>query len=674
MSGRFPSARRVSVPLAALAGLLLITTPALAEPRPARQDALVARLVCLILHEGHLNRPELGNDLSRHLFRRFLDELDPSKLYFTQGDVDELKKQAGGLLDKLRDGDLGFAYEVYGRLMKRLAERQKLVEEFVEARHDFTARETLPTDPKALQYAGTADEVRERWRKRIKLDLLAQRVAEKPLTEAEAKKKVLARYRSLLRRWQQIDNDELLELYLTGLTTSIDPHSSYLSPSTLADFEIAMRLNLDGIGAVLRSENGETIVVEVVPGGAAGEDGRLKPKDRIVAVAQEDGPFVDTPEMKLRDVVKLIRGKRGTKVRLKVLPAGKVEPAVYALTRRKIELKSQAARGDLVESGDNAGKPYRVGVIDLPSFYHDPGSDGPARSATEDVRAILKDFQAKKVDGVILDLRRNGGGSLKEALALTGLFIDKGPVVQVKGQGEIKSLDDPEEGTAYSGPLVVLTSRFSASASEILAGTLQDYGRALIVGDSTTHGKGTVQVVIDLGDQVRSATPLKLGALKLTIQQFYRVNGDSTQGRGVASDVVIPSLTEALGDGEKEQENALPFDRIKPVEHQDLGLVPAGVKKALRERSSRRVKESGEFAKLARDIERLRQWKARKKVTLNEQEMREQIRTEAGKDELKKELSPETAEKTYRFKRNATNNEVLAITVDFLRGNKLPPR
>src|SRR5207302_5113254 len=335
---------------------------------------------------------------------------------------------------------------------------------------------------------------------------------------------------------------------------SVDPHSSYMSPPTLDDFDIAMRLNLEGIGALLRSENGQTIVAEVITGGAAAADGRLKPNDKIIAVAQGDSQFVDVIDMKLREVVKLIRGARATKVQLKVIPAEKVVPLVYDLTRQKIELKAQEARQEIIEQGKKAdGSPYRIGVIDLPSFYADPGSrrngQADAKSATEDVRKILKEFTAKGVDGVVLDLRKNGGGALNEALALTGLFIDQGTVVQVKGsQGPVQRLKDPEKGTVYAGPLMVLVSRYSASASEILAGALQDYGRALIVGDSSTHGKGTVQALLDLGTQIAgnrvggSPQP-KLGALKLTVQQFYRVNGDSTQNRGVLSDVVLPSLT-----------------------------------------------------------------------------------------------------------------------------------
>lgn len=673
--------RRYVALLAILAALFLIPSPTPAEPKLADQDRLVAQMVCELMKRGHLTKPEIGDELSRRLFSRFLKDLDPAKVYFLKSDVDEFKKQETELDDQLLKGELTFPYQVYARFVKRVEERQKLIEELVNDKHDFEAKESLDTDNDKLDYASSQDEVRERWRKRVKFDLLMQRVAEKPLPEDEAKKKVLSRYQGVLKRWKQVDNADLLELYLSDLTTSVDPHSTYMSPNTLDDFEIAMRLNLDGIGAVLRSENGTTIVVEVVPGGAAGKDGRLKPNDKIIAVAQGDDKFVDAVDMKLQDVVKMIRGTRGTKVQLKVIPVGKIEPIVYDLTRQKIELKSQEARGDVVEQGKKAdGKPYLIGVIDLPSFYADPGAGkagkGDAKSATEDVRKILKEFNKKNVDGVVLDLRHNGGGSLNEALSLTGLFIDQGPVVQVKGSaGGVKRRDDPEKGTDYDGPLMVLTSRFSASASEILAGALQDYGRALVVGDTSTFGKGTVQMVIDLGDQFGGATPPKLGALKLTIQQFYRVNGDSTQERGVLSDVVLPSLTEHIGGGEKDQDHALAFDKVKEANHEHLDLVSPELKALLQKRSVERVKESADFKKLAKDVERFKERKARKKVPLNEKELREQLKSDDAEkiDQKVNEASPPegpSGDAAYKFKKNYMNNEVLQIMEDFIQGDR----
>jgi carboxyl-terminal processing protease len=678
--------RRVSLRtalLVAVAGLLLVPARAPAEPVLGDQDPLVVKLVCHFLRVNHLARPKLDDELSRRLFSRFLKDLDPYKLYFLQSDIDEFKKQETKLDDQLQKGDISFAYEAYARLVQRLGERLKLVEEYANAAHDFTIKEYFNTDSDSIPWAQTEDDLKDRWRKRIKFDLLLERIEKKPVPEAEAKQKVINRYNSLLKRWKQFDNYELMEMYLTALTTSVDPHSTYMSPATLDDFDISMRLHLEGIGALLRQENGHTIIAEIMPGGAAALDGRLKPNDKIIGVAQGDSKWVDVQEMKLRDVVKMIRGARGTKVQLKVIPAEKLEPVVYEMTRRKIELKNQEARADLVEYGKKPdGTPYRFGIINLPSFYADRGEpqagdpDGAVKSATEDVRRLLKELKSKGIDGLLLDLRYNGGGSLAEALSLTGLFFDQGPVVQVKGSfGGVRRQDDPEKGTAYDGPMMVLVSRYSASASEILAGCLQDYGRALVVGDVATHGKGTVQMMIDLGSQLQGGSA-KLGALKLTTQQFYRVNGESTQARGVKSDVVVPSRSEHLAKLEKELDFALAFDQVKPARHPDLKRVPDDLKKALQARSEERVKKSADFAKLAKEIDLIKAQKARKSIPLNEQELRDQFsKDDAEKSEQKLlgEAEPEQPANgaPYKFKRNFSNNEFLQIMQDFLQGDKL---
>jgi carboxyl-terminal processing protease len=665
--------------LAVVACMLLVPVRVWAEPVPGEQDRLVVQLVCEFLRRGHLSRPKIDEELSRRLFTRFLKDLDPARLYYTKNDIDEFKKEETELGDQVLKGDLSFPYKAYARFVQRFTERLKLVEENVNASHDFTVKEYLNTDYDKLEWARGDDELKERWRKRIKFDLLLERIAKKPVPEAEARQKVLTRYQGLLKRWKQLDNYELMELYLTDLTTCVDPHSNYMSPPSLDDFEISMRLHLEGIGALLRSENGQTIISEIIPGGAAAADGKLKTNDKIIGVAQGDGKFVDVQDMKLRDVVKLIRGNRGTRVQLKVLPAEKLEPVIYELTRRKIELQAQAARAEVVEDGKKEdGTPYRIGVIDLPSFYSDRGDkDGDTKSSAEDVRRLLKELKAKNVDGIVLDLRHNGGGSLAEALALTGLFIDRGAVVQIKDyRGTVSHKDDPERGTVYAGPLMVLVSRLSASASEILAGCLQDYGRALIVGDVATHGKGTVQTVIDLGDQLQASAPPKLGALKLTIQQFYRVNGESTQKAGVASDIVLPSKTEHLATLEKELDYALAFDQVPALRVRDLGMVPSEVKAALKSRSEERVKKSPDFAKLVQEIERLKARKARKAIPLNEQELREQFTKDDAEKAEQKLLGEPDAEKpsegaAYKFKRDFTNNEVLQIMEDFVQGRKL---
>lgn len=662
--------------LAALSGVLLIPRPVSADPVPGKHDRLVIQLVGQFLQQAHIARPEIGDELSRKLFKRFLKDLDPGKLYFLKSDVDEFRKLETELDNQLLKGDLAFAYQVYGRYLARIGQRQPLVDELVKAPHDYTVKEYLENDPDALDWAKSDEELRERWRKRIKFDLLLHRIGTKPTPDADARKRVQDRYQNLLKRWKQVDNFELMEIYLSSLMMSLDPHSSYMAPATLDDFDISMRLQLEGIGAVLRQEDGHTVVAEVVSGGAAAADGRLKLNDKIIAVAQGDGKYVDVVDMKLRDVVKLIRGKRGTPVQLRVLPAEKVEPTVIELTRQTVQLKDQEARADIVEQGKKPdGTPYRLGVIDVPSFYADVTNRGGGKSATEDVRRILKEFQAKGVDGVLLDLRRNGGGSLNEALSLTGLFLDQGPLVQVKGfQGRVQRHDDPERGTVYAGPLAVLVSRHSASASEILAGALQDYGRALIVGDSATHGKGTVQTVIDLRNQFQGADLPKLGALKLTIQQFYRVNGDSTQNKGVAADVVVPTLTEHVASGEKDLDNALAFDRVKPVEHTRLGLVSDELKAVLQARSADRVKNSKEFAKLLKDIEQAKARRARKVIPLNELELKEQYSKEdAEKTDQKLEgLPPERKSdgSPFKFQRTFANAELLQIMEDFLQGKK----
>ncbi|HLN31107.1 MAG TPA: carboxy terminal-processing peptidase [Gemmataceae bacterium] len=704
---RLLQAKRSVAVLAAVVGLLLIAAPAFADPVPGKLDRLVIELVCDLLHRKHLTKPDLDEQLSKRLFHKFIKDLDPAKLYFTKEDVEELKKSETELGTMLQRNDISFAYDVYKRLVTRIEQRLKLVEELLKEPQDFTVKEYLSTDYDAIDHPKTDAEIRERWRKRIKYDLLLQRLGQKPVPDAEAKKqrleqkpvadaeakqKVLSRYQGLLKRWKQVDNYDLMEMYLSDLTASVDPHSSYMSPTTLADFDIAMHLHLEGIGALLHSDNGQTIVSEIIPGGAAAADHRLKVNDKIIGVAQGDGKFVDVIDWKLTEVVKIIRGPKGTKVQLKVIPADKIEPAIYAYTRQKIELKEQAARSEIMEQGKKPdGTPYKIGIIDLPSFYADsPSAKGSKEgfvSATEDVRKLLKEFESKGVDGVVLDLRRNGGGALSEALSLTGLFIDQGPVVQVKKgvNGEVEVSNDPEKGMVYAGPLIVLVSRFSASASEILAGALQDYGRSLTVGDKGTHGKGTVQAVADLGSYVRSKEPVHLGALKLTIDQFYRVNGDSTQNQGVKSDIVIPSLTEVLATGEKDLENALAFDHVNPVSHEELGMVPEQLKTALRTRSAQRVKDSADFAKLQKEIETVKDQRARKMIPLNEQELRTQFPKDKkdskkgasqADEDLDDLLPPESTSgdgTPFKFARNFINTEVLHIMEDLLQGKKTQP-
>ncbi|HEV8058307.1 MAG TPA: carboxy terminal-processing peptidase [Gemmataceae bacterium] len=680
------------------------------EPVPTAQDRLITQLICQDLAKYHLARPLLDDELSKRLFKRFFKTLDYSKLYFVKEDIEKLSEFETQLDDQLKRGEIDFAYKAYAKFMERAAERVKLVEKLLAEPMDFSKVEYMDTDYDKMDYASTEQELHERWRKRIKFDLLVQKLGSKavsdpekkkgdpdksksqpppeetkPMTDAQAKEKILQRYQGMVKRFKQLDSNDLLELYLTDLTTCADPHSSYMSPSTLEDFEIAMRLQLEGIGALLRSENGTTIVAEIIPGGAAASDGRLKAKDKIIAVAQGDGKFVDVIDMKLRDVVKLIRGGKGTAVQLKVIPNNKIEPVVFNLTRQNIELKSQEARSEIIEHGKKPdGTPYRIGVIDLPSFYADMSatSRGGAdlKSATDDMRKLLKNFADKKVDGVVLDLRLNGGGVLNEAISLTGLFIDRGPVVQVKGfdgSVKVKRKMDPDRGIVYGGPLMVLVSRYSASASEILAGALQDYDRALLVGDTATHGKGTVQQVINLGDQVQGQgeDTLKLGALKLTIQQFYRANGDSTQNKGVLSDIVLPSFSEVAATPEKDLDYALPFDQVKPVTHEDMKRISEDLKNDLRARSAERIGKSTEYTKLKKEIDTYKVQKAKKSLPLNEKELKAQFakeNAETAEEKLDGEPPDEVKSDSpiYKFAKSPANTEVLNIMQDWLNRGK----
>jgi carboxyl-terminal processing protease len=452
-----------------------------------------------------------------------------------------------------------------------------------------------------------------------------------------------------------------------------------MSASSLENFEIMMRLNLEGIGAALQFMDGYTQVSKVIPGGAAAKDKRLKAMDKVIGVGQgETGEIEDVQDMKLNDVVKKIRGKQGTVVRLEVIPEGTTEKKIYNITRAQIELTDSEARSKIFEEGKKAdGSPFRVGVINLPSFYMDMSGAREGvedfRSTTRDVARLLKEFNAKNVDVVVVDLKHNGGGSLTEAINLTGLFIDTGPVVQVKdADGRVQHYDDLDKGMAWEGPLVVLTSKFSASASEIFAGAIQDYKRGLIVGDPSTHGKGTVQSLLNLGQQLfRIPNGPQLGALKITMQQFYRPNGDSTQNRGVLSDVELPSLSSQLDVGESSLEYALKFDHVNPQSYQKLNLVDTQVVEQLRTLSAERRKNSKDFDKVLRNVARYNEQK-KKPVSLNEEKfMAERKELNAEKEE-EKELDDLNEATEDVFKETFYNKEIRAIALDYLRLLKTP--
>jgi len=656
--------------------LLGVCVPACADPvGPGARDRQIARTVSFLLGRDHVSKHKLDAEMSRRALTVYLKSLDPMKLYFNQSDVDAFNTKADQLDDMAKQGEVGFGYEVFQVLLKRVDERVAMADKLLAMKQDFTVDEEMVKDPDTAQYARNDAEAMERWRKKVKFDLLALKADKKKLEGPAAVEKLQKRYHSFARRMHQTDNDELLEMYLSSITEAFDPHTSYMSPTTLENFDIIMRLGLEGIGAALQSEDGYTVVKKLIPGGAAEKGGRLKVDDKIVGVGQgEEGPMEDVTEMKLSDVVQLIRGKPATVVRLEVVPGDGGDRKIINITRERIELKDSEARGQVFDAGTRPdGKPYKIGVVDLPSFYMDMTGARLGlpdfRSTTRDVRRILEGFNTQGVDAVVLDLRSNGGGSLQEAINLTGLFIDEGPVVQVKdSDGHVVPYNDLESGAVWKGPLVVLISKFSASASEILAGAIQDYHRGLIVGDHTTHGKGTVQSLMDLGQQLYQVPNApKMGALKITIQQFYRPDGDSTQERGVVSDIELPSLTTHLDVGEADLDYPLAFDQVKAADYKKLGDVDPTILDSLRRRSAERCRSSEDFQKVNKQIARYLEQKEKKYITLQETKFMEQLKDlNAEKDEVEK-IDQMDNSSDNSIKRDYYLNEALAITADYLQ-------
>jgi len=624
----------------------------------AASKETIAMSVGRLLEEGHYTRQKLNEDVSRKFLQTYLELLDFSHLFFTQNDVDELNAKYGSsMAGDVLLGNLKPAYEVYALYTKRVDDSVAKIKELLKQPIDFKGNATVELSRQKSSWPKDEAEADQLWRGRITNELLQEHLSEHPI-EPPAQL-VARRYDRLARNIHEEDKDEQMKLYLDALAQAYDPHSEYLSKADMKNFSINMGLSLVGIGAMLRSEDGYAKIESLVPGGPAQADGRLKVGDRITAVAQGPADYVDVREMRLDKVVEMIRGKKGTHVRLLVIPSDATDPSRrknVELVRDEIKLKDQEARADIIIRKDENGDPMKLGWLTLPSFYAD--MDKHQKSTTRDVLALLKRLKKENIAGLVIDLRRNGGGSLEEALSLTGLFLKSGPIVQTKDyNGSIRVSPNPDSGIAYSGPMVVLTSRQSASASEIFAAALQDYGRAVIVGDKNTFGKGTVQTILPIG---RFASLLgshsdEDGALKLTIQKFYRVAGGSTQLHGVASDVVLPSLSDLPEFGEGALKNALPYDEVAKARYTKWSDSHSLFIDQLRRRSEERIKNDPEFHYVMEDIGRLRHKLDENRISLNEDQRKKELQ----EDKLRKETRSKE-----RLARNQEEPRIYRVTLD----------
>ncbi len=597
-----------------------------ADPLDAKEtDAATTALTSKILENSQFAHQELDDKLAGKFLDRYLDTLDGAHMVFLQSDIDEFAKSRPTLAEATRKkGDSSLAHVIFKRYLERLDQRVIFISKTLETgKFDFTTDETFSYDRKNAPRPADMAAAKVLWQQQLRYEYLQEKLAGKK--EAEIAKILSRRSSRIVETMRKLDDKAVLEIYLEALAQVYDPHSDYMGPEQLKSFEIAMNLSLIGIGATLRSDDGFCKVSELVPGGPADRSGLIKAGDRIVGVAQKAGDeFTDLVDLPLPQAVELIRGKKGTSVFLNIIPATAADDSArktITIVREEIKLEDQQAKAQVIDlpSGD---KTQRIGVIDLPTFYAGEGNakSGPT-SCTADVARIVSKLKQENVTGIILDLRRNGGGSLQEAIDLTGLFIPSGPVVQTRNmEGRTEVGKDRDDKVAYDGPLIVLTSRFSASASEILAGALQDYGRAVIVGDTSTFGKGTVQTIVPLSRIMQSEGIVPgsdPGALKVTISKFYRPSGKSTQLEGVKADIVLPSITDVPEIGESDLGNPLPWDTIPAAKFTGSDRVSASLE-TLRTRSSERIAKDPDFTDLKSDIERFRKMRDDKSVSLNE--------------------------------------------------------
>ena len=653
---------------------LIFPTFLVAQEEQSKLNGPVVRGIVEQFVSMHYSQKPLDNEMSSKIFNLYLNRLDPAHFYFLEDDVDKFRKYELRVDDMLQRGDVNLALDIFERFKIRLSERLAMMEEFMGEDFDFSVDDNWILERKDQPYPHSTEDARKLWRTKIKFDLLTLKLGDTSLKDG--KERLMKRVRGLWKDFSQYENDDVVSMFLNSMAAAYDPHSSYLAAQELKNFDISIKLSLEGIGAVLRWDDGYTVVNSIVPGGAAARQGKLKTDDRIIAVAQGENAFESVIDMRLNNVVKLIRGKRGTKVGLQILRKTKkgFDTLKIFIVRDKILLKDGEAQSSIFDQpaateNKNKQEPLRIGVIKLPSFYVDFNDrrKNPKnfKSSSRDVKSHLKKFVVENVDGVILDLRNNGGGGLDEAINMAGLFIGLNPIVIVRQSGGRRvTVHRSRERVAYKGPLVIMLNRYSASASEILAGAMHDYQRALLVGDTTTFGKGTVQNIFQL--------PEGYGALKVTIAQFYRVSGWSTQSRGVETSIILPSLNNVREIGESTLDNALPWRSIDQVSYRPKGSFKS-VLPALKQLSKKRMKDSKYFQNVDKDVHEfmtsIKPMKYTSILKMQEDDSRQKAERELDlSNAIKNETTEEVRniEEKKEFQADAYIRESMAIIADYI--------
>lgn len=614
------------------------------ELGPEARHEKIGQLVSEFIQKSHYRHTAVDDDLSSKVLDRYIYALDSNRMYLLASDVESFEPQRYRLDDMVRSEPLNPVFEIFAVYRARVRERLNFALLQLETEPDFSIDETYVFDREDLPWLQTEAELDDLWRKRVKNDAMNLRLAEKDWTETQ--EILRKRYLRFLKRMDQIKSDDVFETFMNAFAHTLDPHSSYLSPRNSEEYRIQMSLSYFGIGASLQIDDDYVMVINIIPGGPAAIDGKLQPKDRITGVAQgEQGDLIDVIGWRLDDVVQLIRGPADTVVRLQIMPAGALPGApekIISLTRNQVKLEEQAAKSETI-TVPREGRNWSIGVIKVPSFYRDyralSNGDKDYTSTTKDVRRLIRELEAEGIDGLIIDLRNNGGGHLTEATALSGLFIDNGPVVQLRNSnGRISRLDDPDPvpRVSYNGPLAVLVNRYSASASEIFAAAIQDYARGVIIGQQT-FGKGTVQNLYSLDQYVRRPDEAGLGQLTLTIGKYYRVTGESTQHRGVKPDIALPSSIDTELVGESVRETALPWDTIRTTKFQAGAPLDSTISSLMASHNSR-SKDDPDYQYLMAGIHDIEQVRAQKSVSL-----KIEVRRAERKDEINRRLDRENA-------------------------------